>query len=108
MEEKILTVDNERGNRHLGSDVTELNDESVDNVHTLVQGSIIDKSSIALAHFELFFGDFGESGKEEKDSDGNSKEGDGEVDELNIVERLIVSIREEVLQWHETVSNEPV
>lgn len=101
-------IDNERGNGDLGSDVTELNDESEDNVHSLVQRSIVDESSIALANFELFLGNFGESGEEEEDSDRDSKDGDGEVDELNVVERFLVSVGEEVLQLRKSVSNWPV
>ena len=55
-----------------------------------------DESTRELFFLENRFGDFGERSEEEEDGNEESEGGDGEVDELNVRERRLVSVREEI------------
>ena len=57
---------------------------------------LADESTSELFFLKNRFGNFGKSSEEEEDGDEESQSGYGEVDELNIRERRLVSVGEEV------------
>lgn len=108
-------VDEESTASDLSTDVAELRHETEDHVVLLVEGAgaddlaigisreldsgVVDDGSAALNARAL--GDLRELGEEEEDADGGAQAGDGEVDELNVGQVVLVGAGEEGLAGNE-------
>lgn len=90
----VGVVDEEGGDGNLGTDVAELSNEGEPHVVLLPDGTLVAVSSLIL---DDSFGDLGELGEEEENSNSGTSAGDSEVDKLDVGKAVLVRAREEEL-----------
>jgi len=96
-----LALDAQRTKTYVG----ELSEEGVDGVAVLEEGNVVgDESSLLLLLLKNVLRDLRKGGEEEASDEEGGEGGDGEVDVLNVSERFVVSVSEEVLGGDERSS----